>query len=353
MSPVFDTDYPADSVEFCPNPGFSNIFVCGTYKLVESPKPPAPGLPTPKAYRKGQCLVFRLNESDDLSLLIENSDHVQTLDYPAIPDLKWCHGRTFPRPTLAIADSEGSVSLCQWDHDTGAMIPINSIQCADIDTLCLSLDWNNRLVDAKPLSLAVSLSNGELAYLQVDSTGDLRVIGTWHSHDYEPWVTSWNYHDPNMLFSGGDDLTLKLWDIRNGFERPVMVNRKFEAGVTCIQSHLVDSDLVAVGSYDEKVRFFDTRNLLRPLDELGVGGGAWRIKWHPSASRQNELLIACMHDGFKVGRYSKDTPSSILSEFREHESLAYGADWSFSEGGEKTPIATCSFYDHKLHVWSA
>lgn len=29
----FDTDYSADSVEWCPTDGFQNLFVCGTYQL--------------------------------------------------------------------------------------------------------------------------------------------------------------------------------------------------------------------------------------------------------------------------------------------------------------------------------
>jgi len=32
---TFDTIYPADSVEFCPCPGYRDYLVCGTYKLEE------------------------------------------------------------------------------------------------------------------------------------------------------------------------------------------------------------------------------------------------------------------------------------------------------------------------------
>jgi len=30
-----DTDYSADCIEFCPFQGFENIFVCGTYQVIE------------------------------------------------------------------------------------------------------------------------------------------------------------------------------------------------------------------------------------------------------------------------------------------------------------------------------
>ena len=37
---TFDSVYSADSVEWCPTPGFRDIFVCGTYQLVETDKVP-------------------------------------------------------------------------------------------------------------------------------------------------------------------------------------------------------------------------------------------------------------------------------------------------------------------------
>ena len=30
-----DTEYPADSAEFCPSKGLEDYLVCGTYKLIE------------------------------------------------------------------------------------------------------------------------------------------------------------------------------------------------------------------------------------------------------------------------------------------------------------------------------
>ena len=49
MTMMIDTVLPADSLEFCPNSGFHDIFVCGTYKLEEL-----------TGTRTGQCLVFKV-----------------------------------------------------------------------------------------------------------------------------------------------------------------------------------------------------------------------------------------------------------------------------------------------------
>lgn len=97
---------------------------------------------------------------------------------------------------------------------------------------------------------------------------------------------------------------------------------------------------------------------LRPLQEAHAGGGVWRVKWHPSEDRRNDLLVACMHDGFKVIQFGPGLPDvasggfEILHRFDQHESLAYGVDWSFVSGGNSISlIASCSFYDHTLHLW--
>ena len=72
----FDTDYPADSFEFCPKDGYTYLFVCGTYKLVDRQPPPTEAEETPLPTKRiGQCLVFRMKDlnpgelsSDELPL---------------------------------------------------------------------------------------------------------------------------------------------------------------------------------------------------------------------------------------------------------------------------------------------
>lgn len=65
---VFDTSYPADSVEFCPNASFTRIFACGTYKLQENQQKTSDGTPVPQK-RLGQCLLHEL-ATDGLSSYI-------------------------------------------------------------------------------------------------------------------------------------------------------------------------------------------------------------------------------------------------------------------------------------------
>jgi len=62
----FDTEYSADSIEFCPNR--PQLFACGTYQVVKSDQPQ----PTeqeeeaaeidPTVTRYGRCLLYELSE---------------------------------------------------------------------------------------------------------------------------------------------------------------------------------------------------------------------------------------------------------------------------------------------------
>ena len=58
----FDTVYPADSLEFCPTPGFQDLFACGTYKLVDRAEPSNQEEQVVPQTRRGQCLVFKYEQ---------------------------------------------------------------------------------------------------------------------------------------------------------------------------------------------------------------------------------------------------------------------------------------------------
>jgi len=236
--------------------------------------------------------------------------------------------------------------------------------------LCLSLDWANRRNPNELGPMVVSSSDGSISLLQPASDAALVESRSWHAHDFEPWIAAWNYWDSNLLYSGGDDLKLKGWDIRQA--QPIFTNARFDGGVTSVQSNPHIEHVLAVGSYDSMVRIFDLRNPYKPMTQINVGGGAWRVKWHPSETRCRDLLVACMHDGFKVLRFSlvsmgipggsnraeesTDVPGDweVIKRFDGHESLAYGVDWSHDEQASvaETLVASCSFYDHMLHTWS-
>lgn len=66
----------------------------------------------------------------------------------------------------------------------------------------------------------------------------------------------------------------------------------------CGRAGVARGDGEWASSYDSGLRIFDKRNIRRPLINKSVGGGIWRLKWHEVEAEK--LLLATMHDGFKV-----------------------------------------------------
>ena len=129
--------------------------------------------------------------------------------------------------------------------------------------------------------------------------------------------------------------------------------------------------MFAAGSYDEYVRLYDSRMTREPLGKVHVGGGVWRIKWHPlcddpEGGSSNKLLVAAMHGGCRVinchglsGHVddrdnSEGFSAEIVSSFTAHESMAYGADWIWfdEQSNCREAAASCSFYDRQVFLWS-
>lgn len=87
------------------------------------------------------------------------------------------------------------------------------------------------------------------------------------------------------------------------------------------------------------------------LLQVSCGGGVWRLKYHPK--KESYLVAACMHDGFKLLKLTKEQQElELIEEYKGHGSLAYGADWSWALSEAVPKLATCSFYDNLLHLWT-
>ena len=132
-----------------------------------------------------------------------------------------------------------------------------------------------------------------------------------------------------------------------------------------------------------------------PLKDKPLGGGVWRIKWHPA--HPSLAATACMHNHFNVLDTHLESARhvEVVKCYEGHESLAYGVDWcregvngdsgrggrgmSGCEDGETSgredrgmrgredggisgrgevgckrvfTLASCSFYDHSMHLWT-
>mmetsp|Transcript_7489 Transcript_7489/g.14209 ORF Transcript_7489/g.14209 Transcript_7489/m.14209 type:complete len:489 (+) Transcript_7489:130-1596(+) len=314
---------------------------------------------------------------------------------------------TLEQCALDSSDSSSRTSGYQLRH-----VAVSQSDDANIHGLALSLAWdessttssldhddcaNNDPLVIKQTRIISSYSKGSLAlhdiYLSknemdgddIDTTATTAMIRMeesqrWDAHTLfacpsEVWTTCftsnkyYNTHS-NSVLSGGDDCKMKLWDMRT-CHKPMHVQDDFEAGVTAVSYHPRLEHIFAVGSYDEKIRIWDMRKLGGrssngglPLDCIDVGGGVWRIKWHPWDG--NRMLVGAMHGGCRVLQIdgiqhvettldSVGVNSRITKEFKEHKSMAYGADWilSSSENYDLDAATSCSFYDKAAYIWNA
>ena len=144
----------------------------------------------------------------------------------------------------------------------------------------------------------VSLSDGSVCIIRCGTNGVLQKEMQWVAHGLEAWIVAYDCHAPTTLFSGADDGKLKGWDVRAPPSAPTFTNsRAHEAGVCALQSHPTIEHCLASGSYDEKLRIWDTRNMRRPTCTADAGGGIWRIKWSPDPMTPEQIVLACMHAG--------------------------------------------------------
>ncbi|KAM0979523.1 hypothetical protein EV2_015864 [Malus domestica] len=171
-------------------------------------------------------------------------------------------------------------------------------------SMCLFLDWN-----PSTTSITVGLSDGSIRESQLE-TNEM-----WNAHDFEVWTTSFDIHQPQL--DGPSNLAFQN-------------TKAHTMGVCCIAKNPNDTNNVV------------------------TGGGVWRIKFHPFAA--GLVLTPCMHNGFSIVNNNEDN-TEVIETYSKHESFAYGADWhtdkSLNEGKKNsTLVATCSFYDRLLRIWT-
>ncbi|KAJ2825412.1 hypothetical protein GGI24_003167 [Coemansia furcata] len=365
----FDPIYCADSLEFSPYDS-KQRFLIGTYQLLKTGNAADdttednPELTSADAQRVGRiyvCDVIPNAENSGLGIVER-----QRIETSAIFDIKWSYNRVNGRELVGVACADGKVHIYAADDSKkGSYL---SPLCASSyeSAMCCSLDWSNRLAESSQPEIVASQSDGTLQLLKLTDS-QVETVHKWHAHDAEAWIASFDYWNTSTVYSGGDDARFKGWDTRTDLSSPAFNSRRHQAGVCSIHSNFHRQFMVATGSYDESVMIWDTRSMRAPVAEYNVGGGVWRLKWHPEEPTQ--LLVGAMYGGFHILDVAVDGlqpleraplpaeagPVTISKQasFMKHESIAYGADWCQANDDSSAGwlVGTCSFYDHLVHLW--
>lgn len=321
---VFDTELSADTVEWCPVPPNHDILVCGTYQLQKGV-----GEENATPSRTGRLYLFEFQREGPMSPPLTE---LQRMDTAAILDLKWCHVPVSERAVLGMAAATGELQLytLSESQEGGRRLQALSSLEVGVERLALSLDWSTGRLDSSDVRVVCSDSAGCISVLSL-AEGALTALSQWKAHDFEAWISAFSYWDTQLIYSGGDDCKLKGWDLRVGPSCPTFTSKRHSMGVCSIQSNPHREHILATGSYDEQILLWDGRNMRQPISESPVGGGVWRLKWHPT--NQHLLLAACMHNDFHILHCQQAIEGGggacpVVASYILHNSLAYGVDWS-------------------------
>lgn len=333
---VFDTELSADTVEWCPIPQWHNILACGTYQLQKGPD----AGPEDAATRIGRLYLFKFRQQGPMCPPLSE---LQRIDTPAILDIKWCHVPVSERPLLGMATASGELQLHRLIDSQEGRCALQTVTSLGLgpDKLALSLDWSTGRGNSSDVRVVSSDSAGCVNVLSLGENS-LTAVSQWKAHDFEAWISAFSYWDTQLVYSGGDDCKLKGWDLRMGPSSPTFTSRRHSMGVCSVHSSPHRERILATGSYDEQVLLWDERNMRQPLSESALGGGVWRLKWHPT--HEHLLLAACMYNDFHILHCQQALEGSggacsVLASYILHNSLAYGADWSQLSLGEPPPCS--------------
>ena len=344
--------------------------------------------------RSGYMEFQTIAVQDSVQLQKENEAHVilQPDSTSGILDGKWTSLSQTNQFQFATAHSTGEIRVHTYhpwkDVDNSSTCPIQfATQTPETEdgALCLAVNWNQKLCSTSSSQLnqpqqhqheiVSTYSNGMARIHNVHTTESgqitLEESHTWAAHTLfgcpaEVWSADFVGEDHDLIVTCADDTKLIFWNVNQQPSTPVLtVETIFSAGTTCAAQHPRQPHAVLCGSYDETLALYDVRYLsAKPLLHIpAVGGGIWRIKWHPLDSEC--VLVGAMHGGCRVINLSssseESSPSetqatwdsySISKEFQEHQSMAYGADWLVDDNRQVPDTAvSCSFYDKAVHVW--
>jgi len=119
----------------------------------------------------------------------------------------------------------------------------------DKQGICLSLDWSkdprwsSMMLDRSPLTnkldvlffftcfhfseeatVVVSDSLGRVTMVKVEGSS-CRCLDSWKAHQFEAWITALGHHS-HLVFTGGDDCKLCVWDTRTDCTKLCFVSKR-------------------------------------------------------------------------------------------------------------------------------
>lgn len=267
---------------------------------------------------------------------------------PGVFDMKWesDSGR------MAVCCTDGSV---RWLHaDNDAIVEVDkSIVDTEMVTSCVT----------SSLSLFATSHGGTLTMQEKRDEG-WQTVSQWNGHEFDAWCAErWGSIgcEERTYLSGGDDGTMKLWDMRS--TQRAMLTRRFDAGVVTIVDTHHDGVHCAVGSYDEHLYLFDMRSTKVPVSDVHVEGGAWRCREIVSTNLQSRhFCVAAMQRGAVIVELQSDGQLHVVCNFHEQDNVVGDGEVKevlvydcvplpVNDATGEILVSSCSFYNRVIATW--
>lgn len=97
--------------------------------------------------------------------------------------------------------SDGALRIYHLQEDKQSLLLYSSL-LLEPEGLLLSLDWNNKVIYNKEPSIVVSTSNGKIQLCKLGSGGEIAPIRSWTAHEFEAWISAFDYFHPDVVYSG-------------------------------------------------------------------------------------------------------------------------------------------------------
>lgn len=159
---------------------------------------------------------------------------------------------------------------------------------------CLS--WSKQ----RTSMLAASTYKGDILIHDTETNTQLQAL---REHTKRAWYVDFSILKPNLLLSGSDDRTVKLWDVDRQSESAMTLQTS--ANVCCVKFNPHESHELAFGSADHNVYSYDLRH---PKTPLCVFEGHWRAVSHVLFLNRAELISASTDSSCKLWNVQKQEP---------------------------------------------
>jgi WD40 repeat protein len=257
---------------------------------------------------------------------------IWNLEHPGAPlvlttTAERCNGVAFSPDGLYLATAHSDGGIRAWNAASGTCLATLSGQQGSAFRVSFSCDGK----------LLAGASKDENVRLW--SVAGWRPAGSLSGH--HGWVTDVRFHPvkPSILASGGEDRTVRLWQISDeGKHEPLATFRGFGGTVSSL-AFSGDGRTLAAGSYDGTVRLwsFDSgqlQSVFRRHEDAVVS---------VAYSRPNQLLIASRNGRIRHCRTVAKDGCRIIEAHRKAVTSLVGV----ADG----PIVASASYDGSLRFW--